>query len=177
MVVDAGGAGVDAALEGGDDVGGDEADADAVGVEGGEDGGAEGGLELLELGLAEAALEGGGEEDEVGALGVGDGLEVAEVDGGGEPAGEDGDGGGGPGIMVPPAAGGSAAAEVVEVLPAGGEVGGFSGKVGSRLVEEEEGEGGFGSSEEIHGGNLGIRVLVILIEKISILREVEENSQ
>lgn len=102
----------EAALKGVDDLLGDEADADAVGVEGGEDLAAEGGLELLELGLAELSLDGGGEEDEVVSLRVGNGLEIAVVDGDGDATAEDGDEEDGPGFLVP--AGATAAAEVLE---------------------------------------------------------------
>lgn len=102
----------EAPLEGVDDLLGDEADTDAVGVEGGEDLAAESGLELLVLGLAELALEGGGEEDKVGALRVGDGFEVAVVDRDGSATADDGDEEDGAGVLVP--AGPATAAEVLE---------------------------------------------------------------
>lgn len=63
-----------------DDILRDEPHADAFRVEGGQDLTAEPQLELLELRLAELALQGGGDEHEMAPLCVGNGLEVAVVD-------------------------------------------------------------------------------------------------
>lgn len=85
-----------------DDVLRDEPHADAVRVEGGQDLTAEPQLELLELRLAELALEGGGDEHEVASLCVGNGLEVAVVDRqDGDSADNDNDENGA-GVLVPP---------------------------------------------------------------------------
>lgn len=159
---------VDPALEGVDDVLGDQPDADAVGVGWREDLGSESRFDLLELGLAELALEGRGEEDEVGALGVGDGLEVAVVDGDGGGAGDDCGDDDDVGVLVPvgPSPAAAAAGEVLELLVVGAEGveraglrgvfakmgivrGAFGWGLGS---EEERGEEGLGFSEEIHWG-------------------------
>jgi hypothetical protein len=70
----------EATVDGAHDLRGDKAHADAVGVERGQDLGPELLLEVGELGLPELALELGREDDEVVAVGVGHGLEVAEVD-------------------------------------------------------------------------------------------------
>lgn len=70
----------DATVDGADDLRGDEADTDAVGVKRWQDLGPELLLELGKLGLAELALELRREDDEVGAVGVGHGLQMAEVE-------------------------------------------------------------------------------------------------
>lgn len=110
------------ALESLDDLLGDEANADAVGVEGREDLAAEGSLKLLELRLTELALDGGGDEDEVAALGVRNGLEVAVVDSNSGSAANHDDDEGGARVLVPP----RLSAEV-QNLGAGGVVVGSPG--------------------------------------------------
>lgn len=125
-----------------------------------EDLAAERGFDLVELGLAELALERGGEEDEVGALRVGDGLEVAEVDGEGRAASGEEDGEDDSGVLVP--FGDLVSAEVVE-LRAGGVVGGMGNGGGGMGFEfwdfggEGEEGGGIGSADQIqHLGNEGL---------------------
>jgi hypothetical protein len=110
----------EATVDGADDLRGDKADADAVGVKRGQDLGPELLLELGELGFPELALELGREDDEVGAVGVGHGLEVAEVDGDRPAAGDEDRRGELPLVVVPP---GPAAApdEMYDLLvPQGG---------------------------------------------------------
>ncbi|KAJ0987248.1 hypothetical protein J5N97_005604 [Dioscorea zingiberensis] len=97
-------------LEGSDDVLRDEADANAIGVDGGEDFSLESGLlEVLEQILPKLALDGRGEEDEVGAFRVGHDLKMAVIDGDDGTASEDDDEKDCAGIIVQ-----AAAAEVLE---------------------------------------------------------------
>jgi hypothetical protein len=111
----------EATVHGADDLRGDEADADAVGVERGQDLGPELLLEFGEQGLAELAIELGREDDEVGAVGVGHGLEVAEVEGDRPAPGDEDRRGELPLVVVPPGPA-AAAGEVDELLPPGGVV-------------------------------------------------------
>lgn len=113
-----------------------------------EDLAAERGFDHVELGLAELALERGGEEDEVGALRVGDGLEVAEVEGEGRAASGEEDGGDDSGVLVP--FGDLVSAEVVE-LRAGGVVRGVAANGGGGMGFEF---GDFGGEGE-EGGGIG----------------------
>lgn len=128
----------EAAVDGADDLGGDEADADAVGVERGQDLGPELLLELGELGLAELALELGREDDEVGAVGVGHGLQVAEVEGGRPAPGDEDRRGELPLVVVPPRPA-AAAAEVDDLLPPRG---GVVVPRGGQLRRGRRGDGG-----------------------------------
>lgn len=105
-----------ATVDGADDLRGDEADADAVGVERGQDLGAELLLELRELGLPELALERRREDDEVGAVGVGHRLQMAEVEHHRPAAGDEDRRRELPLVVVPPGPA-AAAVEVDDLLP------------------------------------------------------------
>lgn len=100
-------------LKGFDDVLRDEADADAIGMDGREDLALEAVLDLLEPVLTELALNGRRDEDEVGALSVGDSLKMAVVDRDDGAAAENDYEEDGARVVVPPA--GGAAAEVLEL--------------------------------------------------------------
>lgn len=106
----------EATVDGADDLGGDEADSDAVGVERGQDLGPELLLELGELGLAELALEPRREDHEVGAVGVGHGLQMAEVERDRPAAGDEDRRRELPLVVVPPGPA-AAAVEVDDLLP------------------------------------------------------------
>lgn len=117
-----------------------------------EDLAAERGFDLVELGLSELALERGGEEDEVGALRVGDGLEVAVIDGQSCAASGEEDRDDDSRVLVPSRD--LVSAEVLE-LRASGAVramangGGGMGFESSDFGGEGEEGGGIGSADEI----------------------------
>lgn len=152
---------LEAALEGSDDLRRNQSDADTVRMDGWEDLGAKLVLDRLKLLLAELALHGWREEDEVSPFRVGDGLEIAVVYGdGGGGAGDD-DNGDDCRVAVPFAGAVAAAAgEALEPLlvAALGVEGASEGFRGGIVIMgmmrgfgfEERGKKGSRSSKEIH---------------------------